>query len=76
MNDKRRDKIVHYDAASDVLYLGAKKGVEEEYVEIAPGIHVELDAKGRVIGVEVLKASRVFKPMVRSIAPPRSRVVA
>lgn len=76
MSAKRKDKIVSYDGASDVLYLGAKKGFEEEYVEIAPGIHVELDQKGRVIGVEVLQASRVFRPMVRSAAPPRGRAAA
>ena len=61
MKHFQSENIVNYDAQSDVLYLGAKMGAEEEQVEIAPGISAELDASGKVIGVEVLNASRVFK---------------
>ena len=52
---------IQYDKESDVLYLGIHKGIEEEFVEIAPGISVELDESGKVIGVEVLNASRIPK---------------
>ena len=61
MKNFQAENIVNYDAQNDVLYLGAKVGVEEEQVEIAPGISAELDASGKVIGIEVLNASRVFK---------------
>lgn len=58
---------MHYDKESDVLYLGVKKGAEEEFAEVAPGVNVELDKAGRVIGVEVLNASRVLAPITKSL---------
>ena len=62
----KRKAIINYDSQADVLYIAAKKGAEEEFVEIAPGINVELDDKGRVIGIEILNASKCLK----SIAKP------
>ena len=64
---KNSKKIINYDPKSDVLYIGVKKGVEEEFVEISPGINIELDSNGQVIGIEILNASRVFKPIVRPL---------
>ena len=64
-NMRNSKKIINYDAASDVLYLGLRRGLEEEFVEVAPGINVELDENGEVIGVEVLNASKVLKPAFR-----------
>ena len=64
MNNK---PLVNYDAKSDVLYIVAKKGREEEFVEVTPGINVELDVKGEVIGIEILNASRFFKPVAKSL---------
>lgn len=60
---------VHYDAKADAIYIMTKKGKEEEFVEVAPGINVELDRKGKVIGIEILNASQVL----RSIAKPLYR---
>ena len=57
---------VSYDAEADVLYL-ARAGVEEQAVEVAPGINLELDEKGELLGVEVLNASRVLKEVVESL---------
>lgn len=62
----KKGKLMHYDKKNDVLYLGVQKGVEEEFSEIAPGIAVELDKKGNVIGVEVLNASKILKPVLDS----------
>ena len=59
--------VVNYDSNSDVLYIVAKKAKEEEYVEIAPGINVELDDKGEVIGVEILNASKIFRPIAKPL---------
>ena len=56
---------VHYDRQSDVLYLGVQNGLEEEFVEIAPGVNVELDENGKVIGVEVLNASKILKKVAK-----------
>ncbi len=55
---------VFYDEKEDVLYL-AKEGQEEEVVEIAPGVNVELDASGELIGVELFKASSLFKDVIK-----------
>ena len=57
--------LINYDYKSDVLYIAAKKAVEEEFIEIAPGINVELDDKGRVIGIEILNASKCLKPIAK-----------
>ena len=64
---KSSKKIVNYDPKSDVLYMGVKKGIEEEFVEISPGINVELDQNGQVIGIEILNASKVLKSVVKPL---------
>ena len=66
-----KDFKVFYDEKEDILYL-AKKGQEEEVIEVAPGINLELDKGGKLIGVELLNASAllkdVIKPMEKKIA--------
>jgi uncharacterized protein YuzE len=59
-------EIINYDLESDVLYIGLKKKAEEEFVEISPGINVELDSQGQVIGIEILNASKILKPVIKS----------
>ena len=54
---------VNYDYQIDVLYIAIHKGKEEEFIEIAPGINVELDEDGKVFGIEILNASKFFKPV-------------
>ena len=63
---------IHYDEKSDVLYLG-KEGREEEVVEVAPGLNIELDENGEIIGVEILHASRQLKDVIH---PMEKRVSA
>jgi uncharacterized protein YuzE len=58
--------LVNYDSKPDILYIAAKKGKEEEFVEIAPGINVELDDKGQVIGIEILNGSKCLKSVAKS----------
>ena len=58
------DFRISYDEEEDILYL-AKEGQEGEVVEISPGINVELDDSGRLIGVEVFKASSLFKDVIK-----------
>jgi len=41
---------LYYDEEGDILYL-AREGKEEEVAEITPGINVELDKSGMLIGV-------------------------
>lgn len=67
MNHNRQKKLVHYDKDSDVLYLGFRSGVEEELVEIVPGINVEFDEKNRIIGIEILNALQTLAPLTSSV---------
>lgn len=62
----------HYDEAEDILYL-AKEGQEAKAVELAPGVSMELDADGNLIGVEVFSASRVFRDVIK---PMEKRIKA
>ena len=64
---KKNKPLVNYDPKSDVVYIVARKGEEEEFIEIAPGINVELDDNGKVIGIEILNASNFFKPIVKPL---------
>jgi len=59
-----QDFKVSYDDNEDMLYL-AKEGEEEEIVELAPGVNVEIDSSGSLIGVEVFNASFVFKDVIK-----------
>ncbi len=65
MNEK-----YHYDKKSDSLFIWLKKGKEDTFEEIVPGINVELDKEGNVIGVEILRVSRLFAREKREIASP------
>lgn len=49
---------INYDSKSDIFYIVIKEGYEEKHKEVAPGIFVELDRRGKLIGVEILNASQ------------------
>lgn len=54
-----------YDSEADVLYVELRD--EEEMVidrteELTPTIHVDLDAKGRVVGIEFLYPTHGLDP--------------
>jgi len=49
---------VKYDKISDALYIRFKDDKVVESDEIAPGIIVDYNEKGEVVGVEVLEFSR------------------
>ena len=66
MRDKKNKPLIKYDSSSDVLYIATRKGVEEEFTEIAPGVNVEVDRKGNILGVEILNASRTLNAFLRS----------
>lgn len=57
---KKAKNKIYYDKESDALWLVVKKGQEEEYKEIAPGIGLELGKNGEVLGIEILNASKVL----------------
>jgi len=72
---KQNNKVINYDYESDVLYIGLKKGVEDEFIEISPGVNVELDSNGKVIGVEILNASKILKPLIKVFEKKNSKAV-
>jgi len=57
---------IFYDEEKDILYM-AKEGQEEEFIEIQPGINVELDKDKQVIGIEILQASEVLKEVIEPV---------
>ena len=54
-------KKYEYDKESDSLFINIKEGEEEGFEEIFPGINIEYDDRGDIIGVEILKASRFME---------------
>ena len=66
MKDKNESSI-NYDPSTDSLYVVTREGEEEEFVEISPGINVELDSKGRVIGIEILNASKALSSIIEPL---------
>lgn len=52
---------LRYDAEFDLLHWG-QEGIEDAAVEVYPGVTLELDAAGTVIGVEVFKAGQLLGP--------------
>jgi uncharacterized protein YuzE len=71
MKRKKNQPLVRYDRSSDVLYIATRKGVEEQFIEVAPGVNVEMDDRGNVLGVEILKASHTLKGFLRSLGKKR-----
>jgi uncharacterized protein YuzE len=47
-----------YDRASDALYIKLKEGRVADSEEITPGVIVDYDEHGEVIGIEILQFSK------------------
>ncbi|MBI2118441.1 MAG: DUF2283 domain-containing protein [Elusimicrobia bacterium] len=67
MKKNKKIPLVNYDPKVDILYIATKGGSEEGFVEVAPGVQVELDSKKQVIGIEILNASRFLKPILKPL---------
>ena len=61
-----KDFKVIYDEKEDILYI-AKEGKEEEVVELSPGVNVELDSSGKLIGIELFNASAILKDVIEPL---------
>ncbi len=57
---------VNYDRESDAMYIFIKEGIEEDFIEVADGIRIELNEKEEVIGIEILNASKIFKALLKN----------
>ena len=53
-----------FDPEADALFLwfGSEDAKSAETEEVAPGIMLDFDAEGRVIGVEILDVSTRMRP--------------
>lgn len=67
MRKKSKRPLVRYDPKADALYIVTRKGPEEEVMEMAPGVNLELNEQGGVIGIEILNASRLFRDVTKSM---------
>lgn len=67
MRKKAKGPLVRYDSKADALYIVTQKGAEEEVMEMAPGVNLELNQEGGVIGIEILNASRLFRDVTKSM---------
>jgi uncharacterized protein YuzE len=55
---------VRYDTEADVLYLVCDEGEITGSIEISPGITVEFGDVGNILGVEIIRASKVLTEKV------------
>ncbi len=51
---------IHFDPETDALYLTFSEEVVAETDEVRPGVLLDLNASGRVVAIEVLKASQTL----------------
>lgn len=49
---------VHYDDEVDALYLTLGDEAPEGVVEIAEGLNVDTTSQGKIVGIEILDASK------------------
>ena len=50
--------IVKYDRAADSLYIKLKEGKVVESDEVAPGVILDFDEEGEVVGMEIVEFSK------------------
>ncbi|WP_269716489.1 DUF2283 domain-containing protein [Caulobacter sp. NIBR2454] len=51
-----------YDPQADAAYLRLAKGDVVESAEVSPGVVLDYDAEGRILGIEIIGASKVVAP--------------
>ena len=51
---------LHYYAETDSLYIELRAGAGVEVREIADGLNADLDAQGRVVGIDIDHASSLL----------------
>lgn len=61
----KRRQHVYYDHRGDVLYILVRQGFEQEIEEVIPGVNIELDKRGRLLGIEILNASRSLRQLMK-----------
>jgi uncharacterized protein YuzE len=54
-----------YDPDVDAAYLTLARGKVEESEEIKPGVVVDLNARGQIVGVEILRFAKRFMSQIK-----------
>ena len=70
-----KDKVrAWYDKSTDIFYMLFKEGPSYEVIEADPDVHLELDEKGRVMGIEIWNAEKsgLIKQVAKAIAKSTS----
>jgi len=60
MSAKTLPRVV-YDRQSDSLYIVLSEGFEEGFIELSPNVNLEIGEGGKIIGIEILKVSQLFR---------------
>ena len=63
MSNERKARLMYFEE-DDVLYLVFSEEPEAGSVELSPNITAELNAKGELIGVEILNASAFLRDTI------------
>jgi len=50
---------VHYDAETDSLYISLSENVSADSREVAPGVVLDFDVDGHLVGIDIDRASQV-----------------
>jgi uncharacterized protein YuzE len=63
-----------YDRSVDIFHMLFEKGPSYEAIEADPDVHLELDAKGKIMGIEILNAGKsgLIKQVAKAIAKATS----
>ncbi len=61
----KEDPHIHYSRVSDVLYLLFGEENKEELSQFIPGINLDYNDEGKLVGVEVLNASKLLKEFIK-----------
>jgi uncharacterized protein YuzE len=68
---------VEYDSKADAMYIWVRKARYEISEELAENVIIDLDKNGRIIGIEILGATKnLGKELVHKILKTEKLVVA
>lgn len=62
-----KEKIQWYDDDEDVLNLEFNEGEYWKSIELPNGIIIDIDKNGKILSIEVLKASKIFSGDVKKV---------
>jgi uncharacterized protein YuzE len=62
--------LITYDNEADVLYIELTKEIAVDSIDIEAGVTALLDARGHIVGLEMLDAAdRLGKDQISSVTP-------